>query len=165
MWFFTGGCTTLPSCAWGKYASPRTFALGPQTGERVYPLDHAAVYPAVKAHFEQRGYPLSKADVDLIATEPYAERPFTRLLGIRYHWEVGVRKMDWLNTAVTPRLYVHEEGAPPRLLSPSLWPEPYRDFYYRLEADLRETHAASHREEEGRSSAAGGRAPGPTTDR
>jgi hypothetical protein len=44
---------------------------------------------------------------------------------------------------VTPRLYVHEAEKLPRLLSPGLWPEPYRYFYYRLEADLRSASHAS----------------------
>jgi hypothetical protein len=138
-----GGCTSLPSCAWGKCASPRTFALAPQTSERVYPLRYEPVYLAVKEHLETRGYPLAVVGDDLIETEPYAEKEFARFLGIRYRWVVQVRKMDWLNTAVTPKLYLHEEGRAPRLLTAGLWPEPYRYFYYHLEASLRETYLAS----------------------
>jgi len=137
------GCTTLPSCAWGKCASPRTFALAPQTSERVYPLSYEPVYLAVKEHLEKRGYPLATADGDFIETEPYAEREFARFLKLRYRWEVQVRKMDSYNTAVTPKLYLHEEGRMPRFLTPGLWPEPYRYFYYQIEQTLRAPYEAS----------------------
>ena len=132
------GCTTLPSCAWGKCAYPRPPALIPQMSERVYPLTFEETYPAVKAHLEQRGYPLARAEPDVIETEPYAEKEFARLLGLRYRWLVQVRKMDTLNTAVLPRLFVHERNKPPRELSPGLWPEPYRFFYHEIERSLLE---------------------------
>jgi len=45
------GCTTLPSCAWGKCAYPRSPALIPQMSERVYPLQYQETYDAVKQHF------------------------------------------------------------------------------------------------------------------
>jgi hypothetical protein len=146
-----GGCTTLPSCAWGKCASPRTFALAPQTSERVYPLSYEPIFLAVKEHLERRGYPLAVAERDRIETEPYAEKEFARFLGIRYRWVVQIRKMDWLNTAVTPRLYLHEEGRLPRELTPGLWPEPYRYFYYQIEARLREAHLQPQTDPAGRS--------------
>jgi hypothetical protein len=136
----TGSCTTLPSCAWGKCASPRTFALVPQTSERVYPLPYDPIYGAVKEHLEKRGYPLARESGDLIDTQPYAEKEFARFLGLQYRWEVQVRRMDSYNTAVTPKLFLHEEGRMPRFLSPGLWPEPYRYFYYQIEQSLRETH-------------------------
>jgi hypothetical protein len=136
--FGTGltGCTTLPSCAWGKCAYPRSPALIPQMSERVYPLNYADTYEAVKRHLEERGYSLATAQGDLIETEPYAERPFARLLGLQYRWRVQVRKMDTLNTAVLPRLYLHDRDKAPRELSPGLWPEPYRFFYHELEQTL-----------------------------
>jgi hypothetical protein len=130
------GCTTLPSCAWGKCAYPRSPALIPQMSERVYPLQYQEIYDTVKQHLEQRGYPLAKADQDVIETEPYAEREFARFLKLQYRWQVQVRKMDTLNTAVLPRLFLHEPGNPPRELSPGLWPEPYRYFYHEIERSL-----------------------------
>lgn len=139
--FLAGGCTTLPSCAWGKCASPRTFALAPQTSERVYPLGHAEIYEAVKRHLQGRGYPFELLGFDLIQTQPYAEKNFARFLGIEYSWHVQVRPMDTLNTAVSPRLYLHEKGHLPRELTAGLWPEPYRFFYYQIEQALRQAHA------------------------
>jgi hypothetical protein len=130
------GCTTLPSCAWGKCAYPRPPALAPQMSERVYPLKFAETYDAVKQHLEQRGYPLAKVDENWIETEPYAEKPFARFLGLQYQWRVQVRKMDTLNTAVLPKLYVFESGKVKRELSPGLWPEPYRFFYHEIERSL-----------------------------
>jgi len=130
------GCTTLPSCAWGKCAYPRSPALAPQMSERVYPLQFAETYETVKAHLVTRGYPLAKIDDDLIETEPYAEKEFARLLGLQYRWQVQVRKMDTLNTAVLPRLFLHESGRTPRELSPGLWPEAYRFFYHEIEHSL-----------------------------
>jgi hypothetical protein len=127
------GCTTLPSCAWGKCAYPRSPALVPQMSERVYPLPYQEIYDTVKQHLEQRGYPLAKADQDVIETEPYAEKEFARFLKLQYRWQVQVRKMDTLNTAVLPRLFLHEPGKPPRELSPGLWPEPYRYLYHEIE--------------------------------
>ena len=97
--FVLSGCTTLPSCAWGKCASPRTFPLAPQTSERVYPLPYRETYEAVRRHMEQRGYPLATATDDLIETEPYAEREFARVLGLTYRWRVQIRRMDTWNTA------------------------------------------------------------------
>ncbi|MGH7772795.1 MAG: hypothetical protein ACREQA_11250 [Candidatus Binatia bacterium] len=132
------GCTTLPSCAWGKCAYPRSPALAPQMSERVYPLQFVETYEAVKAHLVTRGYPLARIDDDLIETEPYAEKEFARLLGLQYRWQVQVRKMDRLNTAVLPRLFLHESGKPPRELSPGLWPEAYRFFYHEIEHVLLE---------------------------
>lgn len=140
--WWLNGCTTLPSCAWGKCASPRSPALIPQMSERVYPLPHQDTYEAVRQHLEQRGYPLARVEPDLIETEPYAEKEFARFLNVRYHWRVQVRTMDWLNTAVLPRLFVHESGKPPRELSPGLWPEPYRFFYHELERTLLERLAS-----------------------
>jgi hypothetical protein len=127
------GCTTLPSCAWGKCAHPRSPALAPQMSERVYPLPYQEIYDAVKQHFEQRGYPLAKADPDWIETEPHAEKDFARFLRLQYRWQVQVRKMDQLNTAVLPKLFLHEPGRPARELSPGLWPEPYRYLYHEIE--------------------------------
>lgn len=127
------GCTTLPTCAWGKCAYPRSPALIPQMSERVYPLHYAKIYQAVQEHLEKRGFPLARAEHDLIETEPYAEREFARLLGLRYRWRVQVRRMDTLNTAVLPLLFLHERGKPTRELSPGLWPEPYRYFYHEVE--------------------------------
>ena len=132
-------CTTLPSCAWGKCAYPRSPALIPQTSERVYPLSYTPVYQAVKHHLERRGYPLAKVEEDLIETEPYAERKLARVLRLQYQWRVQVRKMDTLNTAIQPRLFLYERGKPPRELSPGLWPEPYRHFYHEIERDFRES--------------------------
>lgn len=135
------GCTTLPSCAWGKCAYPRSPALAPQMSERVYPWKYDEIFQTVKGHLENRGYPLANADPaqDLVETEPYAEKQLARVLGIQYRWRVQVRKMDTLNTAVLPRLYLHEEGHPPRELSPGLWPEPYRFFFHEIEQVLLET--------------------------
>lgn len=132
------GCTTLPSCAWGKCAYPRSPALAPQMSERVYPWQYGEVYETVKAHLEKRGYSLANPDPsqDTIETEPYAEKEFARILGIQYRWRVQVRKMDTLNTAVLPRLYLHEDGKPPRELSPGLWPEAYRFFFHEIEQVL-----------------------------
>ena len=130
------GCTTLPSCAWGKCAYPRSPALIPQMSERVYPLQYQETYDAVKQHFEQRGYPLARADANMIETEPYAEKEFARFLKLQYRWQVQVRKMDTLNTAVLPKLFLHEQGKPPRELSPGLWPEPYRYLYHEIERTL-----------------------------
>ena len=104
--------------------------------ERVYPLQFAETYETVKAHLVTRGYPLARIDEDLIETEPYAEKEFARWLGLQYRWQVQVRKMNRLNTAVLPRLYLHEDGKPPRELSPGLWPEPYRFFYHEIERSL-----------------------------
>lgn len=132
------GCTTLPSCAWGKCAYPRPPALVPQMSERVYPLKFEETYPAVKAHLEKRGYAFARVEPDVIETEPYAEKEFARLLGLQYRWLIQVRKMDTLNTAVLPRLFLHEQGKPPRELSPGLWPEPYRYFYHEIERSLLE---------------------------
>jgi hypothetical protein len=136
-----GGCTTLPSCAWGKCAYPRTPALAPQTSERVYPLPFEETYVAVRLHFERRGYPFARTDGDTIETKPYAEKEFAKFLNLHYHWRVQVRKMDSLNTAVTPRLFVHEPNQPPRELTPGLWPEPYRFFYHEIEETLLESIA------------------------
>jgi hypothetical protein len=129
-------CTTLPSCAWGKCAHPRSPALIPQMNERVYPLPFDETYDTVKRHFEQRGYPLAKTDQGVIETEPHAEKEFARFLKLQYHWQIQVRRMDTLNTAVLPRLFVHEDGQPPRELSTGLWPEPYRYFYHEIERTL-----------------------------
>jgi hypothetical protein len=104
--------------------------------ERVYPLQYRETYDAVKQHLEQRGYSLARADEDLIETEPYAEKEFARFLRLQYRWQVQVRKMDTLNTAVLPRLFLHEPGKPPRELSPGLWPEPYRYLYHEIERTL-----------------------------
>ena len=131
----TEGCTTLPSCAWGKCAFPRTPALAPQMSERVYPLAFVPTYEIVRDYFEARGYP-TNGSADFIETEPWAETAFARALGVQYRWRVQIRKMDTLNTAVFPFLYVHEQGRPPRPLSPGLWPEPYRYFYHEIERDL-----------------------------
>lgn len=136
------GCTTLPSCAWGKCAYPRSPALVPQMSERVYPLKFEETYPAVKQHLEQRGYLFARVEPDLIETEPYAEKEFARHLGLQYRWLVQIRKMDTLNTAVLPRLFLHEPGKPPRELSPGLWPEPYRYFYHEIERSLLELIAS-----------------------
>ncbi len=131
-----GGCATLPSCAWGKCASPRSPALIPQMSERVYPLPYEPIYSSVKQHLEQRGYLLARVDEDVIETEPHAEREFARFLKLQYRWQVQVRRMDTLNTAVLPKLFLHEQGKPPRELSPGLWPEPYRYLYHEIERTL-----------------------------
>lgn len=136
------GCTTLPSCAWGKCAYPRSPALIPQMSERVYPLEFDEIYQTVKQHLEQRGYPFLRAEQDILETEPYAEKEFARFLGLQYRWQVQIRKMDTLNTAVLPRLFLHEPGRQPRELSPGLWPEPYRYFYHEIERSLLELHAS-----------------------
>jgi len=104
--------------------------------ERVYPLQYQEIYDAVKQHLEQRGYPLAKADQDTIETDPYAENEFARFLKLQYRWQVQVRRMDTLNTAVLPKLFLHEPGRQPRELSPGLWPEPYRYFYHEIERSL-----------------------------
>jgi hypothetical protein len=104
--------------------------------ERVYPLPYQEIYDAVKQHLEQRGYPLARAEQDMIETEPYAEKEFARFLKLQYRWEVQVRKMDMLNTAVLPKLFLHEQGKQPRELSPGLWPEPYRYLYHEIERTL-----------------------------
>jgi hypothetical protein len=133
-----GGCTTLPSCAWGKCAHPRSRALIPQMSERVYSLPYVQIYDSVRAHLERRGYPLQRVEEDVIETAPYAEKEFAKALGLRYQWQIQMRKMDTLNTAVLPRLYVYDHGKPPRELSPGLWPEPYRYLYYDIERSLHE---------------------------
>ncbi len=132
-------CGTIPSCAWGKCASSTRYqALVPQTGERVYPLKYGETYEAVRDHLTKRGFPLEKEDPveGIIETKPYAEEPFARFLGIQYSWKVAVRKMDGLNTEIRTRLYVHESGKEPRLLSPGLDPEPYRYFWWKVEDSL-----------------------------
>lgn len=130
------GCGTLPSCAFGKCAYPPSPAWAPQMSERIYPAHYADTYEAVKQHLEHRGYPLARADDDILETEPYAERRFARLLGLRYSWRVQVRKLNTLNTAVLPVLFLHEDGKPPRELTPGLWAEPYRFFYQDVERSL-----------------------------
>jgi hypothetical protein len=133
------GCGTIPSCAWGKCASSQRYqALIPQTGERVYPLKYGETYEAVKDHLVKRGYPLVKEDPvgGVIETEPYSEEKFARFLGIQYSWRVQVRKMDTFNTEIRTRLYVHEKGKEPRLLTPGLDPEPYRYFWWKVEDSL-----------------------------
>jgi hypothetical protein len=133
------GCTTIPSCAWGKCASTQRYqALVPQTGERVYPMVYGEAYEAVKDHLTKRGYPLAKEDPveGLIETEAYAEEPFARFVGVQYSWKVGIRKMDTLNTQIQARLWLHEKGKEPRLLTPGLDPEPYRYFWWKVEDHL-----------------------------
>ena len=133
------GCTTIPACAWGKCASTQRYqALIPQTGERVYPMKYGEAYEAVKDHFVKRGYPFEKEDPveGQIVTKPYAEEKFAAFLGIAYHWTVQVRKMDQVNTEVRVRLFVHEPGKEPRLLTPGLDPEPYRYFWWKVEDSL-----------------------------
>jgi len=123
------GCVTIPSCAWGKCASTQRYgALIPQTGERVYPVKYGESYEAVKDQLKQRGYPLEKEDPveGVIITKPYSEEPFARFLNIQYHWEMQIRRMDTYNTEIRARLYLHEPGEDPRLLTPGLLPEPYR---------------------------------------
>jgi hypothetical protein len=44
--------------------------------------------------------------------------------------------MDTLNTEIRTRLYVHETGKEPRLLTPGLDPEPYRYFWWKVEDAL-----------------------------
>jgi len=134
-----GGCSTIPSCAWGKCASVQRYqALIPQTGERVYPMQYGEAYEAVKDHLVKRGYPLAKEDPveGIMETEPYAEEPFARFVGVQYSWKVRVRKMDTYNTEIQTRLYVHERGREPRLLTPGLDPEPYRYFWWKVEDHL-----------------------------
>ena len=136
---FANGCGTIPSCAWGKCASTQRYqSLVPQTGERVYPMKYGEAYEAVKDHLVKRGYPLEKEDPveGIIRTEPYAEEPFARFIGIQYSWQVGIRRMDTLNTEIRTRLYVHEKGKEPRLLTPGLDPEPYRYFWWKVEDAL-----------------------------
>jgi hypothetical protein len=136
---FINGCSTIPSCAWGKCASTQRYqALVPQTGERIYPMKYGEAYEAVKDHLIKRGYQLVKEDPveGLIETEPYAEEPFARFVGVQYSWKVGVRKMDTLNTQIQTRLWLHEKGKQPRLLTPGLDPEPYRYFWWKVEDDL-----------------------------
>jgi len=136
---FVNGCGTIPSCAWGKCASTQRYqSLVPQTGERVYPMKYGEAYEAVKDHLVKRGYPLEKEDPveGIIQTQPYAEEPFARFIGIQYSWQVGVRRMDTLNTEIRTRLYVHEKGKEPRLLTPGLDPEPYRYFWWKVEDAL-----------------------------
>lgn len=133
------GCGTIPSCAWGKCASTQRYqALIPQTGERVYPLKYGETYEAVKDHLVKRGYPLEKEDPveGQIATKPYAEEKFAQFLGIAYSWTVQVRRMDQVNTEVRVRLFLHEKGKEPRLLTPGLDPEPYRYFWWKVEDAL-----------------------------
>ncbi|MGH7772797.1 MAG: hypothetical protein ACREQA_11260 [Candidatus Binatia bacterium] len=136
---FASGCSTIPSCAWGKCASTQRYqSLVPQTGERVYPMKYGEAYEAVKDHLVKRGYPLEREDPveGIIVTKPYSEEPFARFLGVQYSWKVGVRKMDTLNTQIQTRLYVHEKGKEPRLLTPGLDPEPYRYFWWKVEDAL-----------------------------
>jgi hypothetical protein len=136
---FLSGCSTIPSCAWGKCASTQRYqALVPQTGERIYPMVYGEAYEAVKDHLTKRGYPLTKEDPveGRIETEPYAEEPFARFVGVQYSWKVGIRKMDSLNTQIQARLWLHEKGKEPRLLTPGLDPEPYRYFWWKVEDHL-----------------------------
>ena len=136
---FLGGCTTIPACAWGKCASTQRYqALVPQTGQRIYPMKYGESYEAVKDHLVKRGYPLEMEDPveGLINTQPYAEETFARLLGIKYSWKVGIRKLDALNTEIQPRLFLHQPGKEPRLLTPGLDPEPYRYFWWKVESAL-----------------------------
>jgi hypothetical protein len=136
---FINSCSTIPSCAWGKCASTQRYqALVPQTGERIYPMKYGEAYEAVKDHLTKRGYPLVKEDPveGVIETEPYAEEPFARFVGVQYSWKVGVRKMDALNTQIQTRLWLHEKGKEPRLLTPGLDPEPYRYFWWKVEDHL-----------------------------
>jgi hypothetical protein len=134
------GCSTIPSCAWGKCASVQRYgALIPQTGERIYPVKYGETYEAVKDQLLKRGYPLEKEDPveGIIITKPYAEESFARFLGIQYHWETQIRRMDTFNTEIRTRLYLHEPGKPePRLLTPGLTPEPYRFFWWKIEDSL-----------------------------
>jgi hypothetical protein len=135
----SGGCSTIPSCAWGKCASTQRYqALIPQTGARVYPMKYGEAYEAVKDHLAKRGYPFEKEDPSegIIKTKAHAEEPFARFLGIKYSWDVQVRKMDTLNTEIQTRLFLHEPGKEPRLLTPGLDPEPYRYFWWKVEDAL-----------------------------
>ena len=134
-----GGCGTIPSCAWGKCASFQRYqALIPQTGARVYPMKYGETYEAVKDHLAKRGYPFEKEDPveGIVNTKPYAEEPFARFLGIAYSWQAQVRKMDTLNTEISIRLFLHEKGKEPRLITPGLDPEPYRYFWWKVEDAL-----------------------------
>jgi hypothetical protein len=140
------GCTTVPSCAWGKCSSTQRYgALIPQTGERVYPVKYGETYEAVKDQLVKRGYPLEVEDPveGKIITKPYSEEPFAKWLGIEYHWETQIRRMDQLNTEIKTRLYVHEKGQDPRLLTPGLTPEPYRYFWWKIEDALVRVHDKS----------------------
>ncbi len=133
------GCTTIPSCAWGKCASTQRYqALVPQTGERIYPIKYGEAYEAVKDHLAKRGYSFEQEDPveGKIVTKPYAEESFARFLGIEYSWQVQVRKLDMFNTEIRARLYVHQKGKEPRLLTPGLDPEPYRYFWWKVEDAL-----------------------------
>lgn len=132
-------CTTIPSCAWGRCASFQRYqALIPQTGERVYPIKYGEAYEAVKDQLAKRGYPFEKEDPveGVINTKPYAEEPFARFIGVQYSWQVQVRKMDQVNTEIRTRLFVHETGKEPRLLTPGINPEPYRYFWWKIEDSL-----------------------------
>jgi hypothetical protein len=134
-----GGCGTIPSCAWGKCASTQRYqALIPQTGERIYPMKYGETYEAVKDHLAKRGYPLETEDPveGRIVTKPHAEEKFAQFLGIAYSWQVQVRRMDQLNTEIRARLFVHEKGKEPRMLTPGLDPEPYRYFWWKVEDAL-----------------------------
>jgi hypothetical protein len=136
---FVSGCSTIPSCAWGKCASYQRYqALIPQTGERVYPIKYGEAYEAVKDQLAKRGYPFDKEDPveGTITTKAYAEEPFARFLGIAYSWQIRVRKMDTFNTEIQTRLFVHERGKEPRMLTPGLDPEPYRYFWWKIEDSL-----------------------------
>jgi hypothetical protein len=133
------GCGTIPSCAWGKCASTQRYqALIPQTGERVYPMKYGEAYEAVRDHLAKRGYSFVVEDPveGLLETKPYAEEAFARFLGIEYRWKVGVRRMDTLNTQIQARLWLHEKGKEPRLLTPGLDPEPYRYLWWKVEDAL-----------------------------
>jgi hypothetical protein len=112
--------------------------------ERVYPLPYEETFEVVKSHLERRGYPLQQVEENLIETAQYAEKEFAKTLGLQYQWRIQVRKMDTLNTAVLPRLYVYEKGRS-RELSPGLWPEPYRYLYYDIERSLHELIASRQR--------------------
>jgi hypothetical protein len=132
-------CSTIPSCAWGKCASTQRYqALIPQTGERIYPMKYGEAYEAVKDHLVKRGYPLEKEDPveGIINTKPYAEEPFAKFVGVAYSWQVQVRRMDQVNTEIRTRLFVHEAGKEPRMLTPGLDPEPYRYFWWKVEDAL-----------------------------
>jgi hypothetical protein len=136
---FMSGCESIPSCAWGKCASTQRYnALIPQTGERVYPLKYGETYEAVKDHLTKRGYPLEKEDPveGIIVTKPYAEKPFARFVGVAYSWQIRVRRMDTFNTEIQARLFVHQKGKEPRLITPGLDPEPYRYLWWKVEDHL-----------------------------
>ncbi len=133
------GCGTIPSCAWGKCASTQRYqALIPQTGERVYPMKYGEAYEAVRDHLAKRGYSFNVEDPveGLLETKPHSEEAFARFLGIEYRWKIGVRRMDTLNTQIQARLWLHEKGKEPRLLTPGLDPEPYRYFWWKVEDAL-----------------------------